>query len=259
MKGGSRWLIWGVSPPISLWLSNAIGSITQSTSLSTATLRRSWRSSEWMSRNELPCQWQWSFTWGSLREETCDPTIYQSMIGNLMYLMAGTRPDIAYALRVVSQYHQDPSNEHMVPLEHVFLYLNGTEDCWLRFWGALGEALWDRALGGEGKGALVCYVNSDYAGCPDDYKSTDRLVITFRGAVDCRARQQKSTVQSTIDAKYYPLRVGCMRLTQICHLLNELGITTIPHVISDSQSLMLSWFEVRISLCQGLWCNLPLL
>jgi hypothetical protein len=31
-----------------------------------------------------------------------------------------------------------------------------------------------------------------------------------------------------------------MRLTQISHLLNELGILTIPHLISDSQSLILS-------------------
>jgi hypothetical protein len=31
-----------------------------------------------------------------------------------------------------------------------------------------------------------------------------------------------------------------MRLTQISHLLNELGIPTIPHVSSDSQSLIAS-------------------
>jgi len=31
-----------------------------------------------------------------------------------------------------------------------------------------------------------------------------------------------------------------MRLTQISHLLNELGIATIPHVFSDSQSLIAS-------------------
>jgi len=31
-----------------------------------------------------------------------------------------------------------------------------------------------------------------------------------------------------------------MRLTQISHLLNELGITMIPHLFSDSQSLIAS-------------------
>jgi hypothetical protein len=58
--------------------------------------------------------------------------------------------------------------------------------------------------------------------------------------VDCRSRKQKSTGQSTTHAEYYAFVVGCMRLTQISHLLNELGIPTIPHVFSDSQSLIAS-------------------
>jgi len=193
-------------------------------------------------------------------EEACDPTIYQSMIGSLMYAMTATQPDIAYAIGVLSQYNHDPSNEYMVALKRVFQYLNGTKDWRLRFGGALGGALGgahggalggahggalggalgESTLGGEGEGALRCYVDSDYAGCPDDYKSTSGLVITFGGAVDWRSRKQKSTAQSTTDAEYYAFGVGSMRLSQISHLLNKLGIATIPHVFSDSQSLIVS-------------------
>ena len=181
-------------------------------------------------------------------EETCDPTIYQSMIGSLMYAMTAIRPNIAYAIAVLSRYNHDPSNEHMVALEHVFRYLNGTKDWRLGFGGALrgalggalGEALGESILGGEGEGALRCYVDSDYAGCPDDCKSTSGLVITFGGAVDWRTRKQKLTAQSTTDAEYYAFGIGCMRLTPIWHVLNELGIPTIPHVFFDSQSLIAS-------------------
>jgi len=42
------------------------------------------------------------------------------------------------------------------------------------------------------------------------------------------------------DAEYCAFGVGCMRLTQISHFLNELGIPTIPHVFTDSQSLIAS-------------------
>jgi hypothetical protein len=42
------------------------------------------------------------------------------------------------------------------------------------------------------------------------------------------------------DAEYYAFGVGYMRLTQISHLLNELGIPTIPHVFSDSQLVIVS-------------------
>jgi hypothetical protein len=51
---------------------------------------------------------------------------------------------------------------------------------------------------------------------------------------------QKLTAQSTTDAEYYGFGAGCTRLTQISYLLNELGIPTIPHVFSDSQSLIVS-------------------
>jgi hypothetical protein len=40
-----------------------------------------------------------------------------------------------------------------------------------------------------------------------------------------------------IIAEYYDIGVGCMPFTQISHLLNALGILTIPHACSDSQSL----------------------
>ena len=121
-------------------------------------------------------------------KEACNPTIYQSMIGRLMYAMTATRPDIAYAIGGLSRYNQDPSNEHMVALKPVFRYFNGTKN-------------WRLCFGGEGDAALKCYVNSDYAGCLDDYESTSGLVITLGGAVDWRSRKQKSTAQTTTDAQ----------------------------------------------------------
>jgi hypothetical protein len=172
-------------------------------------------------------------------EEAWDPTIYQSMIGSLMYAMTATQPNIAYAIGELCRYNHNTSKEHMVAFKSVFQYLNGTTDWRLPFVGALGGArggaLGECPLGGEGDGALRCYVDSDYAGCLDDYKSTSGLVITFGGAVDWRSRQQKLTAQSMTNAEYYAFGVGCMRLTRISHLLNELGITTIAHMFTNLQ------------------------
>ena len=61
-------------------------------------------------------------------EEACDPTIYQSMIGSLMYAMTTTWPDIAYAIGVLSRYNYDQSNENIVAPERVFQYLNSMTD-----------------------------------------------------------------------------------------------------------------------------------
>jgi hypothetical protein len=182
------------------------------------------------------------------------------MIGRLMYAMTATRPDIAYSFAVLSRYTHDPNNEHTVALKRTFRYLNGTKDSCLHSGGALRGALnralakalraalsaalraalratlgaaLGGALGREGQGALGCCVDSDYAGCPDDYTLTNGLGITFGGAVDWRSRKQKSTAQSKTDAECSAFGVGCMGHTRITHLLNELGIRTIPHVVSN--------------------------
>jgi len=76
----------------------------------------------------------------------------------------------------------------MVAPKCVFCYLNSTKDWGPHTDGELGEGLRE-----EGEGALRCYVNSDYAGCPGDYSSTSGAVLTFGGVVDWRSRRQKST------------------------------------------------------------------
>jgi hypothetical protein len=106
------------------------------------------------------------------------------MIGSLMYLMTATPPGIAYTIGILSRYNHDPSNEYMVALKRLFRYLTGTKDWRQRFRGVFGGALGESTLGEEGEGALRCYLDSDYTGCPDDYKSTSGLVIIVGGAVD---------------------------------------------------------------------------
>ena len=45
-------------------------------------------------------------------EERHDVTEYQQVVGKLMYAMVHTRPDIAFALRKLSQHMQNPSEQH---------------------------------------------------------------------------------------------------------------------------------------------------
>jgi len=132
------------------------------------------------------------------------------------------------AIGDLSQYNHDPSNVQMVALNPIFRYHNSTKYWPLRLGGALGAS------------ALKCYINSDYAGCPDDYKSTSGRVFTCGGAANWRSRQQTATAQSTTNAEYSAFGVGCIRLRLIPHLLNELGIRTILPAFSDSQSLITS-------------------
>lgn len=52
---------------------------------------------------------------------------YQRLVGKLIYL-SHTRPDIAYAVSVVSQFIHRPQNDHMEATLRIVKYLKGTFD-----------------------------------------------------------------------------------------------------------------------------------
>nr|GEY24652.1 hypothetical protein [Tanacetum cinerariifolium] len=54
-----------------------------------------------------------------------DHTIYQSMIGSLMYLTS-SRPDIMFATCVCARYQANPNEHHVSAVKRIFRYLKGT-------------------------------------------------------------------------------------------------------------------------------------
>ena len=48
---------------------------------------------------------------------------YQSVIGSLLYLMLGTRPDIAFAVIKMSQFSASPTEDHLNHAKYIFRYL----------------------------------------------------------------------------------------------------------------------------------------
>ena len=58
---------------------------------------------------------------------------YQRLVGRLIYL-CHTRPDISYAVSVVSRYMHDPRTRHMEVVYQILRYLKG----------ASGKGLWFR-------------------------------------------------------------------------------------------------------------------
>eukprot|EP00253_Pinus_taeda_P021357 PITA_21357 len=57
--------------------------------------------------------------------ELVDPTLYRQMIGCLMYLV-NTRPDICFAVNIMSQFMCEPRRVHWVVAKHILRYLQGT-------------------------------------------------------------------------------------------------------------------------------------
>ena len=57
---------------------------------------------------------------------TMAKTPYASACGGLMYAMVATRPDIAYAMGVVSQYMSNPGKKYWEAIKSILKYLSGT-------------------------------------------------------------------------------------------------------------------------------------
>ncbi|RVW64113.1 Retrovirus-related Pol polyprotein from transposon TNT 1-94 [Vitis vinifera] len=60
---------------------------------------------------------------------------YASAIGNLMYAMVCTRPDIAHAVGVVSRFMSRPGKQHWEAVKWILRYLKGSLDTCLCFIG----------------------------------------------------------------------------------------------------------------------------
>lgn len=83
---------------------------------------------------------------------------YASDVGNLMYTMVFTRPDLAHVVSVVSRFIAQPGNEHQKDVKRIFCYLKGTFDVGLIY-------------GSDTQGLVTGYSHFDYARDVDSRRS----------------------------------------------------------------------------------------
>jgi transposase InsO family protein len=118
-----------------------------------------------------------------------DATKYRSLIGGLMYL-THTRPDISYAVGVVSRHMQNPTKHHFGTAKRILNYIAGTAD----------YGMWYESTNNF---KLVGYSDSDWAGCAEDRKSTSGHMFTLgTGAVSWSSKKQATVALSTTEAEY---------------------------------------------------------
>ena len=87
-----------------------------------------------------------------------DPTLYRSMIGNLLYLTA-SRPDFAFSVEVCARFQSAPKESHLTAVKRIIRYINGTSD----------YGIW---YSRDSNKCLAGYSDADWAECIDDRKST---------------------------------------------------------------------------------------
>jgi hypothetical protein len=93
-------------------------------------------------------------------------TLYRSIIGGLRYL-THTRPDIAYTIGYVSQFMEDPREDHWTAVKRLLRYIKGTTDQGIVF----------PRSGDKEAPRLVIFSDTDMAGNIDGRRSTSGVLV----------------------------------------------------------------------------------
>ncbi|CAN6720151.1 unnamed protein product [Malus baccata var. baccata] len=145
-------------------------------------------------------------------QEPVDKGRYQRLVGRLIYL-SHTRPDIAYAVSVVSQFMHSPSVDHMEAMMRILAYLKSAPGK-----GVLYES--------HGHMRIEGFTDADWASDVTDRRSTSGY-FTFVGGnlVMWRSKKQNVVSRSSVEAEYRGMAHGVCEMLWLRKLLESLGFT----------------------------------
>ncbi|CAJ2663478.1 unnamed protein product [Trifolium pratense] len=136
---------------------------------------------------------------------------YQRLVGKLIYL-SHTRPDVAFAVSLVSQFMHQPKEIHLQAALRIVQYLKGTPGR-----GILFER--------NGSVGLEAYTDADYAGSIVDRRSTTGY-CTFLGGnlVTWKSKKQSVVSRSSAEAEFRAMAQGICELLWLKSILEDLRI-----------------------------------
>nr|KYP41124.1 Copia protein [Cajanus cajan] len=139
-----------------------------------------------------------------------DNSKYRAIIGSLLYLTA-SRPDIMFVVCLCARFQANPKESHMKSVKRILKYLRGTTNVCL--WYPKGVSL-----------SLIGYLDSDYAGCRLDRKSTSGTCHLLRSAlVLWHSKKLACVALSTVEAEYIAVGSCCAQILWMKQQLKDYG------------------------------------
>lgn len=136
---------------------------------------------------------------------------YRQLIGSLMYLVVGTRPDLAFTVNRLAQYNESYLDAHWSAAKRVLRYIQGTQNYGLVF--------------KKTSSTISGYCDADYANDNFDRKSYGGYVFKLSGsAISWRSQKQRTVVLSTTEAEYVSLSEASKEAMYLRNLMEEMGL-----------------------------------
>ena len=160
-------------------------------------------------------------------EPLSDPGRYRRLVGKLNYLTV-TRPDISFAVSVVSQFLNSPCEEHWNAVIRILKYVKG----------APGKGL---VYENKGHTQIVGYSDVDWAGSPTDRRSTSGYCVFIGGnLISWKSKKQNVVARSSAEAEYRAMASATCELIWLKQLLKELRFGEVMQMtlICDNQAAL---------------------
>lgn len=138
---------------------------------------------------------------------------YRELIGSLLFIAQISRPDISFAVNLLSRFNGNPGAAHWKAAKRTLRYLSGTKELELIYGGSHRQ--------------LTGFCDADWAGDTDSRKSTTGYLFTMNGgAITWNTKKQATVALSTTEAEFMSM-VACIQEGMwLKQLLAELFTTT---------------------------------
>lgn len=154
-----------------------------------------------------------------------DPDRYRRLVGRLIYLTI-TRPDLCYAVHLLSQFMQSPRQPHWDAALRVLRYIKSSP----------GQGIF---MPRPTSPHFQAFCDADWAGCPTTRRSITGFFVTLGGCpISWRTKKQTTVSRSSAEAEYRAMAATTAELLWLRGLLRSLGVhLSQPMVLmSDNQS-----------------------
>ena len=151
---------------------------------------------------------------------------YRSVVARLNYLIQ-ERPDIAYSTKELARRMSDPGEDDYAMLKRLARYLVGKPRLRILFSHQ------------PDPGSLLCYTDSDWAGCLLTRRSTSGGIL-LRGShlIKCWSKTQQTVALSSAEAELYASVKGAAELMGARSILRDFGIDCAGHVLGDASAAL---------------------
>ena len=148
---------------------------------------------------------------------------YREVIGCLLWLSLGTRPDITYAVSQVAKFSANPGQVHWTAVKRILRYLHGTRNMGLIFrkLSLTSKHIFPHAITSM---IPTGFVDADFARDTSTRRSCTGFIFFLADApISWQTRQQPTVAMSTMEAEFMAACAAAQESLWLRQLLMEFG------------------------------------